>query len=68
MSPKQRESLIGSVTKGFGFIEREDAGHVFVRHLRHQHDRIQEPDEGDRVSFEVKQGSRGPAVESVTKL
>jgi len=54
--------------KGFGFIQREEGGDVIVHHSANNMTGFKSFDGGARVSFEVKQGSRGPAVKSVTKL
>jgi cold shock protein len=54
--------------KGFDFIERKGGGGVFVHHSAMNVTGFKSLDEGDRVSFEAEQGSRGPAAKSVTKL
>ncbi len=54
--------------KGFGFIEREDDEDVFVHHSAIEGSGFKTLDEGDRVSFDVEQGTKGPAAKNVTKL
>ena len=55
--------------KGFGFIEREDgSGDIFVHHSAINSSGFRSLSEGDRVSFEVKQGPKGPAADNVTKI
>ena len=53
-------------TKGYGFIEKEDGGDIFV----HMNDL--EPgvslNEGDEVEFEVEQSDRGPKATKVKKV
>ena len=55
--------------KGFGFIEQEDgSGDVFVHHTAINMDGFKSLDEGERVSFEIEQGNKGPAAKNVTRL
>jgi len=57
--------------KGFGFIELEDVGKdVFVHYRQinsNGYDRVSLND-GQRVSFEIGQGEKGPQAENVTAL
>ncbi|MFO7737130.1 MAG: cold shock domain-containing protein [Desulfatiglandaceae bacterium] len=54
--------------KGFGFIEQNEGGDVFVHHSDINMSGFKSLDEGDRVSFEVEEGTRGPAAKNVTRL
>lgn len=54
--------------KGYGFVTQEDGGGVFVHHPAIQGEGFKSLEEGARVEFEVVQGTRGPAAESVTVL
>ncbi|WP_027086087.1 cold-shock protein [Cohnella panacarvi] len=54
--------------KGFGFIEVEGGNDVFVHFSAIQGDGFKTLDEGQRVSFNVVQGNRGPQAENVVKL
>jgi CspA family cold shock protein len=54
--------------KGFGFISREDGDDVFVHHTAIVGEGFRSLDEGQRVSFDVTQGKKGPQAANVTKL
>jgi len=53
--------------KGFGFIESEEGGDVFVHFSAIQTDGFKTLDEGQEVSFDVVQGNRGPQAENVVR-
>jgi len=53
--------------KGFGFIEQESGPDVFVHFPAIQDEGFKSLAEGDRVSFDVVQGPKGPQAENVRK-
>ena len=55
-------------SKGFGFIEQDGGKDVFVHHSAIQAEGFKSLQEGDRVSFKVVDGQKGPAAENVVKV
>ncbi|MCF8011489.1 MAG: cold-shock protein [Clostridiales bacterium] len=53
--------------KGYGFIEREDGGDVFVHFSAIQEKGFKTLNEGQAVEFEIVEGDRGPQASNVTK-
>ncbi len=52
--------------KGYGFIEREGDEDVFVHHSAIEGDGFKTLQEGQKVTFEVTQGQKGPQAENVS--
>jgi len=52
-------------SKGFGFIEQEDGPDVFVHHSAINSSGFRSLNEGDRVTFDIEQGQKGPAAANV---
>ncbi|BAK57595.1 cold-shock protein [Lactococcus garvieae] len=56
-----------NATKGFGFITTEEGNDVFVHFSAIQTDGFKTLDEGQKVSFNLEEGPRGPQAINVTK-
>lgn len=54
--------------KGYGFIQKEDGGDVFVHYSAIQDEGFKTLEENEEVSFEVVEGDRGPQAASVVRL
>ena len=54
--------------KGYGFIEREDGGDVFLHFSAIQSEGFKTLEEGQAVEFDVVQGNRGEQAANVVRL
>ena len=55
-----------SEKKGYGFIEQEEGPDVFVHHSGIEGSGFKTLHDGDRVTFDIEQGQKGPAAANVT--
>jgi CspA family cold shock protein len=55
-------------SKGFGFITQDGGGDVFAHYSEIQGEGFKVLNEGDRVSFDVIEGEKGPKATNIVKL
>ena len=53
--------------KGYGFIEQEDGGDIFVHFSSIEMSGFKSLAQGDQVSFEIEETDRGPVAKNVNK-
>ena len=53
--------------KGFGFIQQENGPDLFVHYTEIKGDGFKSLAEGERVTFEIGQGKKGPVATNVYK-
>ena len=54
--------------KGYGFIEQDNGDDIFVHHSEIIGSGFKSLSEGDRVTFDIGEGRKGPAAQSVSKI
>ena len=55
-------------TKGYGFIERQSGGDIFVHHTAIQSTGFRSLEEGEAVQFDVVEGPKGLQAANVVKV
>ena len=54
--------------KGYGFIEQNEGGDVFVHYSSITMSGFKSLAEGDRVTFDLEESNRGPVAKNVAKV
>ena len=70
--PEEAQGMKGTVKwfnaeKGYGFIQKEDGGDVFVHYSAIEGEGFKTLEENEEVTFEVVEGDRGPQAANVTR-
>lgn len=52
--------------KGYGFIENEDGSDIFVHYSAINNSGFRSLNEGDKVTFDVEEGQKGPSAANVS--
>ncbi|MCL5967163.1 MAG: cold shock domain-containing protein [Firmicutes bacterium] len=57
-----------SADKGYGFLESDEGGDVFVHYSAISGEGFRTLNQGERVEFEVVDGTRGPQAANVIRV
>jgi len=55
-------------SKGYGFIQKEEGGDIFVHYTATQDSGFKTLSEGQQVTFDIVDGPKGPAAANVQKV
>ena len=57
-----------NASKGYGFIESDQGGDVFVHYSAIEGNGFRTLEQGQAVEFEVQQGAKGPQAAKIRKI